>query len=58
MQAYGSRLGYAALEVEKVNERVAGISPELYVLTDLTQVCVSRSIHYLTFWHRSFTFKF
>jgi hypothetical protein len=47
MQAYSSRLGYAALEVEKVNERVAGLSPELYILTGLTQVCVSRSIRSL-----------
>lgn len=30
MQAYSSRLGFVALEVEKVNGRVAGVSPEVH----------------------------
>jgi len=47
MQAYSSRLGFAALELEKVKDRVAGLSPELYILTGPTQVCVSRSTRFL-----------
>lgn len=47
MKAYSSRLGFAAVDVDKENWRVPGLSPELYILTDLTQVRVCRSINFL-----------
>ena len=47
MEAYSSGLIFAALEAVKVNERVAGLSPELYILIGLTHVWVCRPIHFL-----------